>query len=51
MIVLHSVLLMLCFYGLYISVKGGSPFLAFLNTICAGFNMGMIVVYILDSVK
>ena len=51
MIVLHIVLFALCLYGLYISVKGDMVGLAFLNTLCAGFNLGMAVVYIIKALQ
>lgn len=51
MIVLHIVLFAICLYGLFASVVGKMPFLTFLNTLCAGFNFGMALVYILEAVK
>lgn len=50
MIVFHTVLFAICLYGLYVAVKGSMPFLAALNTLCAGFNLGMVIVYILEAV-
>lgn len=51
MIVFHTVVFALCLFGVYITARDGNPLLCTLNVLCSGFNLGMIIVYILQVVN